>query len=282
MKKPITPDEIRIFKIDAAAKYLPKIDREEADEFYEEVEENSDEVYAVGYGDETIGLAYIGNEGTDYLYVYLFREYRGRGLGYPAVCAAEKRLPPSVKTVRTGYDAKDGIAKALAEKCGYKKKFSSSKMIYRGEAFDDPPLPVRKYRDEDYLEAWTLSAEAFHKMRLSTGCFPESQVGTPSDESRAYWLKTANERVVYESDGEIVGCAQICGEELDVVAIKISRQGEGLGRKFVKYLTNRILEQKVGAPVLWCVDGNVKARTLYESLGYREILRYEYAEKPMK
>ena len=184
-----------------------------------------------------------------------------------------------METVETGYDLRDPVAKALAEKCGYKKTFASAKMIYEGGAREESPLPVRGYREEDFLEAWTLSAEAFHRMRLSTGCFPDSTVGTPTDEKRAYWTETADERLVLEQDGEIVGCAEVSDEELSVVAIKISRQGEGLGRKFVSYCVNRILEKKIGAPVLWCVVGNVKARNLYESLGFREVYRYEYAEK---
>ena len=281
MKKTVTAEDIRIFKIGDAAQYLPKIDQGEAEEFYEEVADNSDEVYAVGYGDEIIGLEYIGCEKRDFAYVYLFPEYRGRGLGYHSALAAERALPPTVEAVETGYDLRDGAAKALAEKMGYRRKFASAKMVYEGGLLEESPLPVREYRNEDFLEAWTLSAEAFHRMRMSTGCFPESTVGTPSDEKRAYWTETANERLVLELDGGIVGCAQISGNELSVVSIKISRQGEGLGRKFVSYLVNRIIEKKIGAPVLWCVVGNDKARNLYESLGFREIRRYEYAEKKL-
>ena len=281
MKKTVTAEDIRVFKIGDAAQYLPKIDREEAEDFYEEVADGSDEVFAVGYGDEIIGLAYIGCEKKDSVYVYLFREYRGRGLGYPAAQAAERALPKTVETVEIGYDLRDPVAKALAEKMGYRRKFASAKMVYEGGLLEESPLPVREYRNEDFLEAWTTSAEAFHRMRLSTGCFPESTVGTPSDEKRAYWTETANERLVLELDGEIVGCAHISGNELSVVSIKISRQGEGLGRKFVSYLVNRIIEKKIGAPVLWCVVGNVKARNLYESLGFREVCRYEFAEKKL-
>ena len=58
---------------------------------------------------------------------------------------------------------------------------------------------------------------------------------------------------------------------------KIARQGEGFGRGFVTFLTNRLLEK--GEARLWCLVGNDKARKLYESLGYRETDRAEYSFK---
>ena len=66
---------------------------------------------------------------------------------------------------------------------------------------------------------------------------------------------------------------------LDCVAIRTDRQGEGLGRSFVKYLVDRIIESGHPEPVLWCVVGNDKARRLYESLGFEEIARAEYSVK---
>ena len=138
---------------------------------------------------------------------------------------------------------------------------------------------MRKYRDEDFEYAAILSAEAFHVMRLSTGCFPDSVVAQATEEDRKYCAENAENEYVVELNGEIVGYAAIDGTELGEVSIKIPHQDKGLGRKFVKYLTNRILEQGEGEPTLWCVVGNVKARNLYESLGYKEVYRDDFAEK---
>ena len=57
------------------------------------------------------------------------------------------------------------------------------------------------------------------------------------------------------------------------------KEGKGLGRGFVRFLVNLILEKKTGAPSLWCVVGNNKARQLYDSLGFEEVSRQAFAFK---
>ena len=101
----------------------------------------------------------------------------------------------------------------------------------------------------------------------------------PGEEDRRYAMETADQRYVYVLDGEIVGCACLDGAEIDNVSIKIAHQGKGLGRNLVKYLVNRILEQKIGDPFLYCLTVNTKARRLYDSLGFQEMVCNEYAEK---
>ncbi len=284
MDKTIDTCDIRIYKEPDVAKYLPRIRcRVENEDFYEEVAENSGEVFTVAYGDEVIGLVYMDDDTEGFLYVFIFPEHRRRGYGFAAARAAEGLLKtPPPKSILTGYPADDEAARRLAGKLGYGKKFSSAVMQYRGEMFDDPAMPVRKYRDEDFPEAFALSAGAFHRMRLETGCFPDSVLSQPDEEARANWAETADERYVYVLGNEIVGHAQISGDVLDSVSIGISHQGKGLGRVFVRYLVNRLLEAGSKCPHLWCVVGNDKARSLYESLGFEETGRAEYAEKKIR
>ena len=127
-----------------------------------------------------------------------------------------------------------------------------------------------------------LEAEAFHRMRVGTGCFPDSQVGEPSEESRKRWLKDAKDEYILELDGEIVGCADVYEEELDTVSIKISHQGKGLGTAFIKYMTNLLIDRGVKEPVLWCVVGNNNARHIYDSLGYKEVFCEGFANKEIQ
>ena len=143
----------------------------------------------------------------------------------------------------------------------------------------DEGLPVRQYEDGDFTDVFALSAQAFHKMRLETGCFPDSAPEEPSDEVRKRWAESPEERFVYVTDHEIVGYAHLDGPELDSVSIKISQQGKGFGKRFVQYLVNLILEKETGAPSLWCVAGNDKARRLYDAVGFEERFRQEFAVK---
>ncbi len=274
-------ERIEIIKLDDVTPYLDKIDRKDAEPgLLEEVSENGDEVFFIRVSDTIVGTAYISDDARAFVYVYIFPEYRNRGYGESAVSAAEQMIKTSpLLRILTAYNDQSEAAKRLAEKHGYLKKYSSALMEYRGERFEEPELPVRKYRDEDFDEAASLSAEAFHVMRLSTGCFPDSVVAQATEEDRKYCAENAENEYVIELNGEIVGYAAIDGTELEEVSIRIPHQGKGLGRKFVKYLTNRIIEKGEGKPTLWCVVGNVKARNLYDSLGFKEIYRDDFAEK---
>ena len=292
MEQSLISDSIRLFKADDMAAYIPQIDPEEAEELIEEVEENSEEVFAIGLKEneeaeekeeKIIGFAYIEDDDEGFYYVYIFPEYRHKGYGYAAACAAEKMFqtaPPL--TVITAYNSGNAAAKQFAEKCGFRDKFSSAKLIYQGEKFDIPEVPVRQYRDEDFMEAFTLAEEAFHKMRLETGCFPESTTTPPNDKYRQRFAETADERYVYELNGKVVGYAKLDGNELDIICIKISHQGEGLGRNFLKYMINLMIDSGVKEPVLWCVVGNKKARKLYDSLGFKEVRITAYPEKKIE
>ena len=167
-------------------------------------------------------------------------------------------------------------------KNGYSPTWASTEMKYDGKKFQESNLPIRQYRDEDFDEAFKLSAEAFHKMRVGTGCFPDSKVAPPSETSRENWLKEAENEFVIDLNGEIVGYANLDDEELDSISIKISHQGLGLGKEFIKFMTNRLIDRGVEEPVLWCVVGNNKARHIYDSLGYKEVFCQGFAEKKIK
>ena len=80
-------------------------------------------------------------------------------------------------------------------------------------------------------------------------------------------------------DGEIVGYANVDEEELDTVSIKISHQGKGLGKAFIKYMTNLLIDRGVKEPILWCVVGNVNARHIYDSIDYKEVFCEAFANK---
>ena len=280
MERPLEND-IRIVKIDDTAGVLYRIDLSEAEpRFFDAVAENDKGVYALCLGDTVVGVSLLEKDPRSFLYVYIFPAYRNRGYGDLAVAAAERQLRAS-RPIRilTVYRSGSAAAKRLAEKHGYVKKYASALMEYRGDAFPEPELPIRHYQDEDYPEAFAMYAEAFHVMRLETGCFPDSAPARPSEKERRYWAEHADDGYVYLSRDEIVGHARIEDNELKVVSVKISHQGRGYGRAFVRYLVNRILEKGKGWPALWCVVGNDKAGRLYDSLGFREICRDDFAVK---
>ena len=271
---------VEIRKIEDVSSYLPLIDEAQADaDFYAGVSENGEEIHAIFHGDEVIGLSCIVDETDGFLYVYIFPEFRGKGFGTKAARESEAKMRAENRwKITTTYDSHGEVARKLAESCGFRKKFASAIMKYDGPVFEEKELPVRKYQDEDFVAAFTLEDEAFHKMRLETGCFPDSKRSVPSDDMKNFYAEHAEGEYVYLEGDEIIGFAQIDGAELSSVSIKLSHQGKGLGRDFTKFLVNRILE-KGEEPFLYCVVGNDKARRLYESLGFKESSCNTYAEK---
>ena len=274
-----TKKEIILQPITDASRYLSQILQEEADaDFYNDVCHDGNTLCAICDGETVVGLTSICDDADAYIYVYIFPQYRSQGYGSSAVEAAEQRLP-GAETFSTAYNSKNEIARKLAQKYGYNAKFASSVMTYPGEKFQLPELPICKHRDEYFAEAYNLSAEAFHIMRLETGHDPNSVPYQATDAIRQHCLETADERYVYMLGDEIVGCAHLDGAEIDNVAIKITHQGKGLGKLFVQYLVNEILDQEIGQPFLFCLVSNQKAWQLYASLGFTETTRNEYATK---
>ncbi len=275
-------NRMELLKRDDMTQYLDRIDRADAEPwFLDAVKENGEGLFAVCFADAVVGLSYcFADDPSAFLYIYIFQAYRNMGYGNMALEASERLIKASSLTrIETAYRSGCAAATRLAEKHGYVKKYASALLEYRGDGFPETELPIRHYRDEDYPEAFAMYAEAFHVMRLGTGCFPDSVVRQPNEAERKYWAEHAYDGYVFLSRNEIAGHARLKGRKLEVVSIKISHQGKGYGRAFVRYLVNRLLEKGDGSPGLWCVVGNDKARRLYDSLGFQEICREDFAVK---
>jgi mycothiol synthase len=272
---------INVVRSDDTAKYIDRIDRSDAEPwFVDAVSENDEGLYEIRFDDKVAGLSYLEDGPAGFLYVYIFPAYRNNGYGDAAVTAMEQQIKAApLISIMTSFRSDCTAAIRFAQKHGYVKKYMSDLMEYMGGVFPEEELPIRHYRDEDYPEAFAMYAEAFHVMRIGTGCFPDSKPAQPDEEERKYWAEHADDGYVYLSGNEIVGHARIEGNELDVVSIKISHQGRGYGRVFVKFLVNRIIEKNQGNPTLWCVVGNDKAKSLYDSLGFQQICREVFAYK---
>lgn len=237
--------------------------------------------YGIHDGDILCGLAQVSPGDTAFMYIFVDERYRNMGVGHAALKLCEpfllggERKPKQIMSV---YDAEESLVKKFAAENGFNRKFNSVLMKYNKRPFADFPVNARQYEDGDYREAQAFYGTAFHEMRLSTGDFPESTKEQPSEEQRKHWCETAKDRFVCIYEGQLAGYAHIDGSELSSVCVKTELQGKGIGRNFVKYLCNEILSRGCGEICLYCVVGN-KARSLYDSLGFREEKTMEFAVK---
>ncbi|WP_256310794.1 GNAT family N-acetyltransferase [Tissierella carlieri] len=256
------------------------IDFEDADaEFLTAYNNREENIYCLYNYDKLVGIAQIITNKRAFLYIFINPSYRGNGIGFNALKLCEEKLYENdIEQIMTTYRIDNPYSKAFANKHGYTRKFSSVYMRYSGSQFDVQELFIRNYCDDDYESAHEMYAKAFHEMRISVGDFPDSVIEQPNDKMRQYWAETSNERLVYIRNSEIVGYAHIDGNEIGSVSVKSQKQGQGIGRSFVKYICNKILAEGNEAVFLYCVAGN-RAKSLYDSLGFQEIYTCEYATK---
>lgn len=113
-----------------------------------------------------------------------------------------------------------------------------------------------------------------------SGCFPDSVIAQPSEKERRAWKEDAENRFVYEINGEMVAYSCISGNEISSISVRTDFQGLGIGRKFVMYLCNEIYQRGCAKVDLWCVVGNY-ARNLYDSLSFKEKYIMEFMRKTL-
>jgi len=232
--------------------------------------------------DQLVALAQVNEPASQsYLTVFVAPQFRRQGIGSAMAKHAENELRAGgTQKVRSSFRAGSQASLAFACKLGYDQYFSSAYMERTGDPFPLEELPVRPYKDEDYPASHSLYAAAFHEMRVRVGCFPDSVIEQPSEKGRTAWKEDAENRFVYEVNGEIAAYSRLSGHELSSISVRSDFQGLGIGRKFVMHLCNEIHQRGSATVDLWCVVGNY-ARNLYDSLGFKEKYRMEFMRKTL-
>jgi len=181
------------------------------------------------------------------------------------------------KILAIGLGGHLGNRLSLLEARAYKRAFASEHMVYKGshKTLDHPC--IRPYEDKDYVQAHKLYAQAFHRMRVEVGDFPDSEVEKESDEMKRKWAATKDQRWVYEEDHQVLGVMRVVASELSTVSVAPSHQGKGIGRALVESCMTHILERHDHVD-LWCVVGN-RAKKLYSRLGFKVVNKEVYMEK---
>jgi mycothiol synthase len=232
--------------------------------------------------DRLVALAQVNEPAIQsYMTVYVDPQFRGQGIGSAMAEFGENKLREGgTRHIRSSFRVGHPSSFAFARRLGFDKTFSSAYMQRTGDPFLPEELPVRMYRDDDYTETQAIYAVAFHEMRVRVGHFPDSVVAKPSEKERSEWNAEAEDRYVYEINGEIVAYSHIGGNEIGSVSVRSDFQGRGIGRKFVKYLCNELYRRGNPTVRLACVVGNY-ARDLYDSLGFEEKYVMQFVRKTL-
>lgn len=262
------------------AQEILKQDIESGEDLLRTLTEEPELLIATFLGNKLVALAHVEKPASQsYLVVFVAPQYRRQGIGSAMVKYAEDILQEGgTQTIGSSVHVNNNSSLSFARKLGYNKYFSSALMQRTGEPFPLGTLPVRPYKDEDYIASQALSAKAFHDMRVRVGCFPDSVIAKPSEKGRKEWNEDAKNHFVYEENGEIVAHGHLSGNELSSISVHTDLQGRGIGKKFVMYLCNELYLRGNGTVDLWCVIGNY-GRNMYDSLGFKEKYIAEFQHK---
>ncbi|RKN75805.1 GNAT family N-acetyltransferase [Paenibacillus ginsengarvi] len=232
--------------------------------------------------DKLVALAQVTEPSPQaYVTVYVAPSMRRRGIATALVRQAESVLREGgTHLIRSSFRAGSPTSMAFARSLGYDPYFSSLLMKRSGGPFPLGELPVRVYKDEDYIATQSFYAKAFHDMRVRVGHFPDSVIAPPSEKERRAWQEDAEDRFVYEMGGEIVAYSHISGNEIGSISVRIDMQSRGIGRKFAMRMCNEIYRRGNADVTLWCVVGNY-ARKLYDSLGFQETYTMQFVRKSL-
>ena len=253
----------------------------DADTDFIEAFENKENLFSIYNENNLVGAALIQECEKPFLSLYVDSPYRSKGIGGMAFSICEQILRDAkADTIMTSYRTDNCVSKLFSEKREFKRNFSSTFMTYNGVRFDIPILPIREYKDDDYDSAYKMYSKAFHEMRIRVGDFPDSVVGQPNNAIRKQWKLTKKERLVYLLGDEIIGYSHVVGNEIASISVKSQYQGKGIGRMFMKFIINKILEDGNKTVSLYCVVGNW-ASLLYDSLGFVDEYTVEYATKSL-
>jgi len=266
---------VSVMRTPNASAWLSSVAADADGEFLSCVSQDDEDIYAISCGEETVGLALAAVGTPSFLYVYIFLPFRGKGFGTAAICRLEEMLG---KTIQTCCRFDDAPALRFLARMGYTPDFTSSYMVCNGTNHTLADVPIRPYTATDFEAAHRLTAEAFYKMRLASGQFPNSTLEEANSETEKEWYQTAHRRFVCELDGVVVGLLELGDGIIETVAVAPAFQKRGFGAQLISFAVNRLLEEGYQEIGLYCVTNN-PARYLYEKLGFTEQYRNVYALK---
>lgn len=133
-------------------------------------------------------------------------------------------------------------------------------------------ITVREMQLDDLSQVLAIEEENFSVPWTETGFF-------------TFFIREDAVFLVAESEGELVG---FCGalvvlDEADIlnVAVKVSRQGKGIGKLLIENLIDKMQKAGVTAVHLEVRESNQRAISLYERMGFKKIsIRKGYYEAP--
>lgn len=158
-------------------------------------------------------------------------------------------------------------------KRGFKKWYVSYDLCYKGEMQPESNVEVLKYEEKYYEQYARGIQDSFYEQRRENDfkpyrCFED-------EENRQLTLNNTKYIYVVLDSDELVASVLIKDGQIDDAFVIPSYQGGGYGRKIMQFAINKALNEGAQNIKLNAVGWNIRAVSLYKSLGF-EIAQTTY------
>jgi len=227
------------------------------------------------YDNTVAGFLYISiYYGQAQIFVYVLPEYRRRGIGTVLYNKAEKeaRETGCRDIWSTYYNKEDGDG--FVNKIGAAQIKGNDFMKYDGGLLPEKDFFIRAYKSEDFERYAYINSRAWHDLRIKTGD-TESKIIEPTEEERQK-SKDNDNCYILEDGGQIAGfgnidCDNAGNYHINAVCVDVELYNRGYGRALTVFLTNEILRRGKNAAYLTVEQGNINAKHIYETVGYKKL-----------
>ncbi len=132
-------------------------------------------------------------------------------------------------------------------------------------------LTVRPYQPDELAAYIELFDSAFIPVRQALGGTPLALWSSRPDWAKEWFASAATrgEMASVWVDGRMAACYRLDGDTIDSLAVAPTMQGRGLGRAIINHCIAEIQRKGSQRVYLYVADRNIRARRLYEQIGFR-------------
>jgi len=202
------------------------------------------------------------------LLVYVLPENRRKGVGsllYQESVNSVMKYKP--KVIQTEFSIDHPVASSFFEKEGFSLWYGSTTLEYEGNFQPESDLKVTVY-DNCYYEQYNkLRGACFYDLSVKHNFKPYKIPLSEKDRNAVLQLK--DKIFLTFEHNQLIGAITIHDDYLDHIMVDPNHQGQGLGQKLTQYGINCIVSKGNHKISLSYINGNERAKNLYEKIGFK-------------
>lgn len=259
---------------------VQKGDTKPADEVVEVLNTYRCLVHSDGRGLRGVGCLRDAGDGEYNVRIYVDPAHRREGIGATlwGAVLADLKLMGATGRVTVKYRSDKGDSQRFYAERGFKPWYAMDYLRYGGPRFPAPALDIRPYDGQHFQPYIRMRSDAFYPVRKSFDHKPHRIYDQDNTEEYRQACQRSREDMFLAFDGgDLVGCAEVVRDFVDVIAVAPRHQGKGYGKALTEFSVNLLRERGHSNVRTSVVVGNKKAQTLYDRLGFERSQTNEWA-----